>query len=263
MTAKPKILYQPGSSWLHRLHPLVKLSWLASFSLSLFVISTPLWTLAVLSLTVLAFPCAGLSLRRDIRGIRFLTIMSLLLFTLQALFNHAGPTLFVVSLGPLSRSFTLGGVTVGIYVGGRFLDLILMSYLFVLTTEPATLAYALMQIHLPYRYGFALVTALRLAPIFEVEGNTVYQAQLVRGVKYDIRSPRRFLTVARQLLLPLLVSALTKVDALAVSMEGRCFGKYTSRTYRRRGAFTRRDAAALTILAVGMVAMVTYAVLGS
>jgi energy-coupling factor transport system permease protein len=189
MNAKPKILYQPKSSWLHRLHPLVKLCWLLTLSIALFVIQSPAWVLTVLFLAALAFPSARLSLRRDVRGARFLAVMGILLFSLQAVFNRTGTTLLHLPLGLLSLSLTSGGLIVGIYVGGRFLALIFMSYLFVLTTEPSALAYALMQIGLPYRYGFVLITALRLAPIFEIESNVVYQAQLTRGVRYDIRRP--------------------------------------------------------------------------
>lgn len=258
MSAKPRILYQARGSWLHRLHPLVKLCWLVVLSISLFVIRSPAWVLAVLILTTLSFPLAGLSLRHDVRGVRFLATMGFLLFALQAVFNHSGAIVLELPLGPLNLSLTRGGLTAGVYVGGRFLCLVLMSYLFVLTTEPSALAYALMQIGLPYRYGFVLITALRLAPIFEMEGNTVYQAQLTRGVRYDIRSPRRFLTLARQLLLPLLVSALSKVDALAVSMEGRCFGKYATRTYRHVPKFSATDAAALGSLVIGSAVLVAW-----
>lgn len=258
MNPKPKILYQPKESWLHGVHPLVKLSWLAALSIALFVIASPVWVIAVLLLTVAAFPLAGLSLRQDVRGTRFLSIMGLLLFSLQAVFNRGGTTLLRLPLGPLDLSITTVGLTSGIYVGGRFLALVLMSYLFVLTTEPSGLAYGLMQIGLPYRYGFTLITALRLAPIFEVEGNTVYQAQLTRGVRYDVRSPRKFLTLARQLLLPLLVSALSKVDALAVSMEGRCFGKYSTRTYRQTPEFAVSDLAWLVVLGMGIIGVGWY-----
>ena len=135
--------------------------------------------------------------------------------------------------------------------------MIWMSYLFVLTTEPNALAYGLMQAGLPYRYGFALITALRLVPVFEQEGQTVYQAQLARGIAYDRGGPRRFVTLARQFFLPLLVSALGKVDALAVSMEGRCFGKYPRRTFLRQVRFTRRDALALGVLALSLATLVT------
>jgi energy-coupling factor transport system permease protein len=254
MSVTPKIAYQPRASWLHSLHPLIKLCWLAGLSISLFVVSSPVWVVTILLLAVGSFPLAGLNLRRDVRGIRFLATMGALLFALQAVFNHSGLPVLDMSLGPIHVLVTDAGIAAGVYVGGRFLSLVLMSYLFVLTTDPSSLAYALMRIGLPYRYGFVLITALRLAPIFEVESNTVYQAQLTRGVKYDVRSPRKFVTLARQLILPLLVSALSKVDELAVSMEGRCFGKYPTRTYRRTTRYTRRDILALVLLALGLIA---------
>jgi energy-coupling factor transport system permease protein len=256
MSAKPKIVYQPRQSWLHDLHPLAKLCWLAGLSISLFLVASPVWVVTALLLTIIAFPLAGLSLRRDVRGIRFLTTMGIMLFSLQVLFNHTGSSILDLTLGPVNLSITEGGVANGIYVGGRFLTLVLMSYVFVLTTDPSALAYSLMRIGLPYRYGFVLITALRLAPIFEVESNTVYQAQLTRGVEYDVHSPRKFVTLARQLILPLLVSALSKVDDLAVSMEGRCFGKYPTRTYRRAPSYGRGDVLALLLLAAGVVGMV-------
>ena len=262
MSARPKIAYQPRASWLHDLHPLVKLCWLVLLSISLFVVSSPLWVLTVLLVAVALVPLAGLSLRRDVRGIRFLAIMGALLFSLQAIFNHTGAPIVKVDLGPVNLLVTDGGVAAGIYVGGRFLSLVLMSYLFVLTTDPSALAYALMRIGLPYRYGFVLITALRMAPIFEIEGNTVYQAQLTRGVKYDVRTPRKLVTLARQLILPLLVSALRKVDELAVSMEGRCFGKYPTRTYRRTPGYTHWDIFALALLGMGIV-VVTWSILST
>jgi energy-coupling factor transport system permease protein len=147
-----------------------------------------------------------------------------------------------------------------VYVAGRFLSVVLLSYLFVLTTEPNDLAYALMRAGVPYRYGFALITALRLVPTFEQEGQIVYNAQLARGVQYDVRSPRRFLALGRQFFLPLLVSALGKVDALAVSMEGRCFGKYRKRTFLHEVHITWLDGAAAALLLFGIVATVVVLV---
>ncbi len=177
--------------------------------------------MVMVALLLAAFPLIGVRLGR-LRGTRLFITTALFLGILQVIFRQEGAILF--QIGPLN--ITAGGVEAGLYVAGRFLSVILLSYLFVLTTEPNDLAFALMRAGLPYRYGFTLITALRLVPTFEQEGQIVYNAQLARGVRYDVRSPRRFLTLARQFFLPLLVSALGKVDSLAVSMEGRCFGKY-------------------------------------
>ena len=247
---KPRITHQPVHSILHRLHPLVKGAWMLFGTVLVFVIPDPWVVLTVLGLVLLAFPVAGVRLGQ-VRGTRLFATTALLLAVLQILFVRTGPVL--VQIGPLAP--TIGGVKAGIYVAGRFLSVVCLSYLFVLTTDPNSLAYALMQAGLPYRYGFTLITALRLVPIFEQEGRIVYNAQLARGVQYDARSPRRFLTLARQFFLPLLVSALGKVDALAVSMEGRCFGKYPNRSFLSVVRVTRQD-----VLAIGLLVVVAVVV---
>lgn len=246
---KPRVTYQPGHSILHRLHPLVKAAWMLFGTILVFVVPSFCLVLAVLGLVLLAFPVAGLHLGR-VRGTRLFTTTALLLGILQILFVRQGAVL--VQVGPLA--LTADGVEAGVYVAGRFLSVVFLSYLFVLTTDPNNLAYALMQMGLPYRYGFTLITALRLVPIFEQEGQIVYSAQLARGVQYDTRSPRRFLSLARQFFLPLLVSALGKVDALAVSMEGRCFGKYPTRTFLRVVHVKRQDVAATILLLLCLAA---------
>ena len=251
--AASRIAYHPGNSFLHRLHPLTKAAWLIFGTVLVFVVHSPWAAAGAVALLLLGFPIAGVQLGR-VRGARLFISTALLLGLLQVLFVRQGVTL--VEIGPLV--VTAGGVQAGVYVAGRFLSVVLLSYLFVLTTEPNDLAYALMAAGLPYRYGFALITALRLVPTFEQEGQTVYNAQLARGVRYDVRSPRRFLTLARQFVLPLLVSALGKVDALAVSMEGRCFGKYPTRTFLREVHATWLDGAAVGVLGVGIAATVCW-----
>lgn len=251
-----RLTYHPGDSFLHRLHPLTKAAWLLFGTVAVFVVGSPWAVVGAVALLLLGFAVAGVRLSR-IRGTRLFVGTALLLGLLQVLFVREGAVL--AEIGPLA--VTAGGLRAGVYVAGRFLSVVLLSYLFVLSTEPNDLAYALMRAGLPYRYGFALITALRLVPTFEQEGRIVYNAQLARGVRYDVRSPRRFLTLARQFVLPLLVSALGKVDALAVSMEGRCFGKYPTRTFLRQVRASWRDGAALGVLAAG-VAAIGYCVVG-
>jgi energy-coupling factor transport system permease protein len=242
---KARITYQPGSSLLHRLHPLVKAAWLIAGTVFVFAVHSPWAIVVAVAVLLLTFQASGLRLG-GIRGTRLFAMTALMLGLLQVLFIREGAAL--IAFGPMA--VTAGGLEAGIYVAGRFLSVILLSYLFVLTTEPNDLAYALMRAGVPYRYGFALITALRLVPTFEQEGQTVYHAQLARGVQYDVRNPRRFLTLARQFILPLLVSALGRVDTLAVSMEGRCFGKYPTRTFLREVRLTWRDGVALGLLAL-------------
>jgi len=211
----------------------------------------------VLALAGIAFPLNNLKIHK-VRGLRLFAFTALLLFLTQVFLTNTDTPL--LQLGPLH--ITEGGIARGIYTAGRLLSVILLSYLFVLTTEPNDLGYALMQAGLPYRYGFMLITALRLVPLFEQEAQTVYQAQLARGIAYDRGGLKRFFTLARQFFLPLLVSAMSKVDSLAVSMEGRCFGKYPRRIFLREVTFTRRDSIALGVLLMGMIALIALRLWG-
>jgi len=238
-----RIAYHPGDSIFHRLHPLVKGAWLLAGTVLVFLVHSPWVILSTVILLLLGLAVTGVSIAR-IRGWRLFVSTALLIGIMQIVFAPSGADL--LSLGPVQ--VTSGGLSAGVYIAGRFISVILLSYLFVLTTDPNDLAYALMQAGLPYRYGFAFVTALRLAPAFENEGRIVYKAQLARGVQYDLRSPRRMVTLARQFFLPLLTSALGRVDRLAVSMEGRCFGLHPKRTYLRTVSFHRIDGVALVVL---------------
>jgi energy-coupling factor transport system permease protein len=251
---KARITYQPGHSFLHRLHPLVKTAWLVLGTVLVFVVHSPWPVWGAVALLLVGFFLAGARLGQ-VRGSRLFVTTALLLGLLQVLFVQEGSTL--LDIGPLT--VTTGGLQAAAYVAGRFLAVILLSYLFVLTTEPNDLAYALMRAGLPYRYGFALITALRLVPTFEQEGQIVYNAQLARGIEYDVRSPRRFVTLARQFFMPLLVSALGRVDSLSVSMEGRCFGKYPERTFLRQVRMGAGDWGAVAVLiVVGVVGTLVY-----
>ncbi len=251
---KRPVAYQPGASLLHQLHPLVKLVWMLYAVVVLFAMPRVGVVLAALLMIFLFLLLSRVTLR-NVRGLWMLMTTALLLGVLQIVFVRAGPVWLSFGRFTIHREGVIAAVT----VGGRFLSVIGISYLFVLSTDPNALAYALMQVGLPYRYGFALITALRLVPIFEQEGRIIYHAQLARGIRYDVRSPRRFLLLARQFFVPLLVSALGKVNTLAVSMEGRCFGKYPQRTFLRKVTFAPRDAVALGLL--GIVLMVSVWVL--
>ncbi len=232
----------PEPAWLQRLHPLVKIGWLVAVSVAVFLVGRAPYVLAVLGGLVALAQGAGGGLLARVRGRRLLAWSCLSLLLLQALFYRGATVLlYLWPWGGGHLPVTLEGLARGALVAGRFLVVVLSSQCFVLTTDPSDLAYALMRAGLPYRYGFALVTALRMVPVFEVEATTVYQAQLVRGVRYDGHALRRVIEILRQLLLPLLVSALRKVDALAISMEGRHFGRYPRRTFLRETRLTRTD----------------------
>ncbi|MBG0786221.1 MAG: energy-coupling factor transporter transmembrane protein EcfT [Anaerolineaceae bacterium] len=246
-----KLTFQPGTSFFHMLYPLDKLIWLLLLSALVLIVTKGLLTLllALLALISLIWLCPQIWI---VRGFRLVFFTGIFLFVIYLLFEKTGAVLWDPGIKLLQ--ITQNGIDAGLLFSSRFLAIVLMSYLFILTTNPSDLAYALMKAGLPYRFGFMLITALRLAPILEDEGQTIYQAQLVRGVRYDQGSLKRIPLLVQQFMTPLLISALRRADKLVFSMEGRGFGQYRTRTFRNRVAPSYRD----LIFNILLVALSTF-----
>ena len=243
------MIYQAGQSIAHRLHPVVKLAWLLCATVAVFAFDSAAVPWLAVGGTLGLLWVSGVTPWR-VSGLRLWLPLGIAI-----LVTH---TLAVTDGEPIFGPCTTTGILSGIRAMGRLLAVILMSALFVITTEPVSLACALMKLGLPYRWGFALVTALRLAPIFRVEAHNVYQAQLVRGVAYDAGRVRRWYLILRHLCFPLLVQALRTAHSLSLSMEGRAFGLHPRRTYLRDVSGGTRDVIAGALLLLCVLAAVVF-----
>lgn len=238
----PGLAYVPGSNALYRIHPLCKLVLLLSFSITVLLLDGYLPGFILLVMLLITYQAAGLGMSFFWRKLKLILIFGTMILFVQALFCREGKLLWYYSIpGKINLEIWSGGLLSGLGMALRFINVIGSSYLFVAITNPNELAFALMQAGLPYRYGFMLVTSLRFIPLFQLELNNVRNAQLAKGIDLEGLSPRNFLRAVRYLLLPLVISALSKVDSLAISMEGRAFGLYPTRTYQVDRKLTRRN----------------------
>ncbi len=242
--------FRPGQSPLHRLHPATKLAWLTWVTVAVFILGAPLLPPAVALVAVLLLWLSGTPPWRA-KGLRLWIILGVSILVAQVVLTRTGRPV----IGPVTDE----GLLAGLRAAGRLLAVVIMSSVFVTTTEPFDLARALVQLGLPYRWGFALTTALRLVAVFRVEAQHVYRAQLIRGVAYDAGGLRRWWLVLRRLCLPLLVSALRTARALSLSMEGRAFGLHTRRTWVRQTPVRVGDWLAAALLMLSVAAAVRYA----
>ena len=172
---------------------------------------------------------------------------------MHLVFVREGALLWQIDIFGLRLKIWSLGLNHGLLLVSRFFNIIGSSYLFVATTDPNRLGYALMQAGLPYRYGFMLITALRFIPLFFLELEQVRRAQMAKGIDIEKLSLKNFLLTVRYLFIPLVLSALSKVDALTISMESRAFGLYPQRSYLEKQPFTgkhRLAAAAVFVLSL-------------
>lgn len=237
----PGLSYMPAETPFHRMHPLIKLELLICYSILVFSLPHYLSALCLFVILLAAYQAAGLGLAFFWRKLKFIIMFSALIFIVHIIFVHEGVLLWQAHLLGLRLQIWSLGLFKGLSLVFRFVNIICSSYLFVATTDPNRLAYCLMQAGLPYRFGFMLITSLRFIPVFFMELSQVRNAQMAKGIDLEGLSLKKFSQMIRYLFVPLVISALSKVDTLTISMESRAFGLYQKRTYLDQQPFTRAN----------------------
>lgn len=241
---KRLLAYQPGTSWLHHLHPLAKAAWLVLCAVWLLTPQPWQVPLVVLSLSLAGLKTARIKFSR-LRGLWAAVVTALFLLALNIIFSP---------FGNLST-----GLSAGISVAARFLGIIFSTQLFVTTTDPGVFAYALMRAGLPSRAGFALINALRAVPFFEQDAVAIYNAQRARGAPYD--QPgfiKRFFPLARDFFFPMLAAVIRRAEALTLAMEARAFGSVEQRTYARQNTWRAGDFVVLLFAGAGLAVTIIH-----
>jgi energy-coupling factor transport system permease protein len=250
----PGLTYVEKESLLHRVHPLVKLVWLICFSLTVFTVTSCIGETVLFVSLLVCYALAGLGLAFFVRKLRFIIIFGVMIFLIQILAVREGVLLWQYNLGAINLAVWSEGLLGGLNIMLRFINIIGSSYLFVAITDPNRLAYSLMQLGLPYRFGFMLITALRFIPVFQLELEQVKNAQMAKGIEIEGLSPRKLLRMVRYLFVPLVISALSKVDSLTISMESRAFGLYPTRSYMYYQVLSRYDKIAIILVPCAFLA---------
>ncbi|MFX0123872.1 MAG: energy-coupling factor transporter transmembrane component T family protein [Candidatus Hodarchaeota archaeon] len=184
---------------------------------------------------------------------KMMVIFSFMIFLVQILFVHGGNLLLFLipveigKFGPFLPVYEYG-VYQGLILIGRFWGLISISWLFINSTNPFAFAQSLTKIGIPYRFAFSLSLALRFTPVFNTETNIVKNAQQARGLNVNPSNLRGILNLLRYTLIPMIGSTLNRIRDLTISMDGRAFGSYSTRSYIKEIPFTYLDGLKLIIL---------------
>ena len=245
--------FLPGRSWLHRLHPLVKLGLLLGFSYAVLAFTGLQRGGLLLGLLAAAYISSGLGLRYWVRKMRFVLFYISFIVLVQMFVRQQGLPLWQIHLGQWTLAIWSGGLLQGLVLAIRFLNLIGVSFLFVATTDPIRLVQGLIQAGLPYRWGYMLITALRFIPGYQDDFSQIRLAIRLKGIRYQGFSIARLMNMLRYLLVPLLSTTINRVDTLSMSMDGRAFGLYNKRTFMNQLPFTKED---IIISCVGLVLIV-------
>ncbi|MCL1804148.1 MAG: energy-coupling factor transporter transmembrane protein EcfT [Eubacteriaceae bacterium] len=120
-------------------------------------------------------------------------------------------------------------------VTAKYLAILPASLVFFYATDPAEFAASLCQLGVHYKAAYAVSLALRYIPDIQRQFSEISKAQQARGV--DLSKNAKLasrIKGAVSILLPLIVSSMDRIDAIADAMDLRGFGKLKRRTWYRQ-----------------------------
>lgn len=129
-----------------------------------------------------------------------------------------------------------------------------VAILFISATNPSEFAASLNSIGISYKVGYSVAIALRYIPDIQRDYHSISQAQQARGVELG-KNEHFFARLKNSvnILLPLILTSLNRIDTISNAMELRGFGKDKKRTWYTRRPFARRD---FIVLGIGVLLLV-------
>lgn len=212
--------YSQGDTIIHKLNPLTKMILAFILCLSSFVSDRIVMALGIILINVLIGYIANIP-KKALSLLKTLLKIGIVLFVLQILFIRTGNIILRL---PLNLYITDTGLSFSVLLVFRLIGATMPLVLMLTVTRMSDLTNVFVQkLHIPYKYTFAFITAIRFIPIFENEMNAIIEAQTARGVEFDTRNPIKKLGLVLPLCVPLLISSVKRIEGGAISADLRGF----------------------------------------
>ena len=140
----------------------------------------------------------------------------------------------------------------------KYMAVIPIALLFIMTTNPREFAASMNKIGISYRVGYAVAIALRYIPDVQRDYREISQAQQARGISLgkEEKTLDRIKNSAA-ILFPLVLSSIQRIETISNAMELRGFGKHKKRTWIMEKSMVKRDYAGIVLGIVIMIISVT------
>lgn len=211
--------YVPGTSFLHRMNALV--TFISAFLLCVAAaVSTNVFFVLALIAAQLVAAMSAKVFRKCLKIVVGLGSLALIVLVLQVLFVRTGSV--YMQAGPLL--VTHDGLYSGVLVVLKVICMVLpLSLAFMVQPINALTDELVSKCRLPYKYAFTITTAIRFIPLLMEEMSGIMEAQKARGVQFDTGNILKRFSLMVPVTVPLLVSSVKKVDAIAIGAELRGF----------------------------------------
>ncbi|MDO4552827.1 MAG: energy-coupling factor transporter transmembrane component T [Bacillota bacterium] len=254
--------YYPGSSWIHRLDPRVKILGTFAYIITLFLVKDFLGFAIAVGFLALVIAVSKVPLRFILRGLKPIFIIILFTFTVN-MFMTKGTTLVEWGFIRISEE----GLYNAFFMGLRLVLLIIGSSLMTLTTKPISLTDGIERLLSPFRrmglpaheLAMMMTIALRFIPTLLEETDKIMKAQMARGADFESGNLLKRAKSLIPLLVPLFISAFRIAQDLAMAMEARCYRGGEQRTRMHSMKFAARDGVAALLMTLFVALVVAQA----
>lgn len=242
-------LYQPGDAYLHRMDPRTKFL-LVVCGVPLQLLFRNLWiVLAALAAVHGLLLGAGIT-RSRLGWIWRATLPPMVMIALLwvLFYPGEGPALLEwwrIRITPVNLA---EGLAVALRIG----TLAFTVFVWLYTTDQATLVRGLVALGLPYEWGLTLAVALRYLPTMAGVFGMISEAQQARALDLTRGGPLHRARAYIPIVVAMLISAMRTAENLSRALESRALGAAPRRTYLRPLHYGRRDliwTAAILLLA--------------
>lgn len=187
--AREKLRYLPGKSFVHRLDPRTKIILLLAFSSAALLTVDTVINLGIF-MALLALAYLTDAFRHWSKMLWRVAPLIAVIVIFDSLFSHVawGPTLFAMNQWILRISLTPGSIVFAVTIGIRFLTLIGVSFLFIMTTQFEDFVAGLRKLHVPYVLALSLGLAFRSITLLSADLKAIVDAQRSRCMELDARN---------------------------------------------------------------------------
>ncbi len=247
--------YFPMDSVVHKLDPRMKLLFVTSFIVMVFLSNNFVSLAFCFLVTALVIAISKIPLKTVLKGLKPIILIVVITSILQIAYNDGGITLVDV----WKIKITSGGVLTAVFMALRISLLIVMSTMLTYTTSPTSLTNGLDRIFAPFKkigLDFHTITmimtiALRFIPTLIEEVDKIMSAQKSRGANFEQGSIIKRAKALIPLFIPLLFNSIRRAYELANAMTCRCYNGGQGKTTMNALKFSKRDY--LGLLAVILV----------
>lgn len=252
----------PGDTFIHRLSGTTKLLVLILMSVASMTTYDTRFLLATSFLSIILFKISNIKWSDISFIVKFIAIFSILNLVAVYLFSpEYGTEIYgskhIIWQGVGRYTLTYEQMFYESNLVLKYISSIPFVLLFLLTTNPSEFASSLNKIGVSYKIAYSVALAIRYIPDIQVAYYDISSSQQARGYEMSKKAsfPKR-IKGAMQVVFPLILSSLERIEVVSTAMELRRFGKSKKRTWYSERPFSMVDG--LVILAAILLTATSF-----